>query len=1664
MISKTFQPISLVFVDATVEASQQLLTGLQAGVQAHILDRNQDGIHQITEILNTQYTENLVQEMHIVSHGSPGTLYLGNTELSLATLHHYLKALQLWFSSSPYHPVSPDLFSSTAPSLFLYGCNLAAGDAGEEFITKLHHLTGATIHASANKVGNELLGGDWELKAVFPIENQKSTLQHSFSPFSLQTLKNYPAILMADTDGDGIDNATDVDDDNDGILDTDEMIIPIINPPSLTTTGIIDGGTAVTEIFSDFGGLWETSESSPNPVRPNASHNLLAFTSGGVTYGTGVHNNNAFDTNANGFIDGIDQDGDGIVDRNIQETTWQAVPSTVDVSGVIVEGRANDGDVSTALGPTLVDASGNPDYAAYLTNGDRGLDLGTVVANIGSTWYLSVPELSASSIGDGIPDILLTQLANPRNISNIFTFYDALGNALGQSVRVRGNRSDALGTEIGSWSSDQYPAQLAVKPIRLATLELSEFGLTATDVNNISFIGVDIGEHTDWGFLAFNEQSFGSLYVDIDTDNDGVVDRLDLDSDNDGIADVTEAGGIDPDNDGMVGTGTITDVDNDGFEDSVDHAFGSIINGAALVDLDTDDDGVEDRLDLDSDNDNIPDTVEARPTTGYTTNDGNVTNNDSDGDGVLDVFDNGSSFGGTFTDPVNTDGTDTPDYIDTDSDNDGTDDIDESGLALIASGTDNNDDGIDDGVGADYADPDGSVNNPLTDLTNADLDLSDADYRSLDIFPPNSAPIIDLNSTASAGDIDRAFTNTFTEGGAAVSIADIDMGITDTDDTHLEAATVTLSNPENGDRLLFNGTSVIVDSTDNATGVAGLTFDVSADGSTISFKGTATKAEYETVIKGISFDNTSDDLVVDDRILTITVHDGKAISNIATTTITVVAVNDAPIAADDTFITQEDTQSAILPLVVNDTDPEGDTLTLESIAGVILTPGTAQTISVANGVVNVDASGNITFTPAPNYTGPVSFDYVVSDGKGGMDTGTVNGTITSTNDAPVAVDDGPITALSGSTANVKATTNDNDSDGDALIITHIIDPITGLPTRISIGNPVTLTSGTVVDLQPDGSLNVTSPVTATGSESFDYIISDGILTDSATVSLEYSSSDADNDGVPDAVDLDDDNDGIPDSEEGTGDTDGDGIPDALDLDSDGDGISDLIESGLSPTAIAMLDADNDGVIDSDNSFGPNGLADEVETTPESGSPDYDGDGIADTPVDTDGDGVADFRDLDSDNDGINDVIEAGGIDADGNGIEDRTGGTDTDGDGIPDALDPSNGGTPVANPDTDGDGIADFRDLDSDNDGINDVIEGGNTDGDGDGLVDGGDSDGDGILDAVDPRTGFGDQGDTPAPDTDGDGVADFRDLDSDNDGINDVIEGGNTDADGDGRVNGSDSDGDGIADVVDLADGFGDDASGDTSDSNSDGVPDYLQPGSNNPAKGHGTSGNDVISGSEGNDIINGLSDKDTLDGGTGNDIVNGGSDLDFVVGGVGSDILNGGSSGDEIDAGGGNDIVNAGSGNDVVYGRDGKDLMNGGSGNDLLFGGRGDDLLSGGSGDDTLYGQAGRNLLRGGNGNDWLIGGIADDLLFGGQGDDVFRYEHANEFGDIILDFEIVRDRIDLSSIFNGNASLGSNVVAQGAGRNTMIMANAGSGMQLVAMLTDVNAITIDDSNFIF
>jgi hypothetical protein len=206
-----------------------------------------------------------------------------------------------------------------------------------------------------------------------------------------------------------------------------------------------------------------------------------------------------------------------------------------------------------------------------------------------------------------------------------------------------------------------------------------------------------------------------------DTDDDGVCDHQDLDSDNDGIADLVEAGlswGVfDTDLDGVVDQSDFVDDDADGLDDALEAAFGQ---DSGVGPIDTDNDGVDDILDLDSDDDRIPDAVEALPTASYALvwgNDGDVRDDDLDGDGVWAVHDDVPGHGASFVDPQRTDNDVHADFRDPDSDGDGTQDRIESGLSPTTA--------------VSHRDPDGIVGNPSDDLSNEWGDTSEVAYREV---------------------------------------------------------------------------------------------------------------------------------------------------------------------------------------------------------------------------------------------------------------------------------------------------------------------------------------------------------------------------------------------------------------------------------------------------------------------------------------------------------------------------------------------------------------------------------------------------------------------------------------------------------------------------------------------------------------------------------------------------------------------------------------------------------------------------------------------------------------------------------------------------------------------------------------------------------------------
>ena len=320
--------------------------------------------------------------------------------------------------------------------------------------------------------------------------------------------------------------------------------------------------------------------------------------------------------------------------------------------------------------------------------------------------------------------------------------------------------------------------------------------------------------------------------------------------------------------------------------------------------------------------------------------------------------------------------------------------------------------------------------------------------------------------------------------------------------------------------------------------------------------------------------------------------------------------------------------------------------------------------------------------------------------------------------------------------------------------------------------------------------------------------------------------DVDQDGVVNQADLDSDNDGVPDLMEAGGvDTNGDGRVDGAFADSDGDGLHDTYDASTGGDALPNRDLDGDGVpnskdIDSDN--------DGISDLREAGgfAEDIHNSGQLAAYFDSDGDGLSNDSDGDTDNDGT---------------AENTTGaliltGTDTNSDGRPDSY---------VRVDMDADDRANPYDLDSDADGILDVREAGFADSNNDGVIDGtiGTNGWSDLVAGVDPLL---------LPNSDAHGQFNYLDIDSDNDGIVDNIEGQTTA--GYIAPSGTDSDIDGIDNAYDNNDAaFAGSANNGVAPNNqeSNGNPDYIDTDTDNDGKadvleGWDTNGNGIIDGAE--------------------------------------------------------------------------------------------------------------------------------------------------------------------------------------------------------------------------
>ncbi|ADO74013.1 Ig-like domain-containing protein [Stigmatella aurantiaca] len=365
-----------------------------------------------------------------------------------------------------------------------------------------------------------------------------------------------------------------------------------------------------------------------------------------------------------------------------------------------------------------------------------------------------------------------------------------------------------------------------------------------------------------------------------------------------------------------------------------------------------------------------------------------------------------------------------------------------------------------------------------------DSAATEFDVLSNDTFAPDTNEVLSVSSvtqpahgtvTLTGGAVSftpeanfngtTVFTYTVSDGNGGVDSAAVTVTVTPVNDpptanddsftvaegttgTHLNVLANDTSAPDVGETLSVTAV------TQPVNGVVGLTGGLVRFTPTAGFNGTTT--------------------------FTYTVSDGNGGTDTATVTVTVTPVNDPPDAINDTFTVAEDSGTAVLDVLANDTSaPDvGETLTVTGVT------------QPAHGTAS-QSGGLVRFTPEANFHGVTVFSYTISDGNGGTDTATVTVTVTPVNDPPTAVNDSFRVAENSAAMVLDVLLNDTfaPDDGETLTVTSVTQPANGT---------VELTGGEV---------RFTPAANFSGTTFFDYEISDGNGgTDTATVTVVVSGS------------------------------------------------------------------------------------------------------------------------------------------------------------------------------------------------------------------------------------------------------------------------------------------------------------------------------------------------------------------------------------------------------------------------------------------------------------------------------------------------------------------------------------------------------------------------------
>ena len=172
-----------------------------------------------------------------------------------------------------------------------------------------------------------------------------------------------------------------------------------------------------------------------------------------------------------------------------------------------------------------------------------------------------------------------------------------------------------------------------------------------------------------------------------------------------------------------------------------------------------------------------------------------------------------------------------------------------------------------------------------------------------------------------------------------------------------------------------------------------------------------------------------------------TVSDGHGGVANATVVVTVIAINNPPVAVDDSDTTSEDV-TVTIPVLANDTDPEGDALSA------------TDSVDPQHGHAHINGDGTITYLPDPDFSGMDNFTYTITDGHGGFSTATVTITVVAVDDPPVAEAGTDREVTVGTTVTLDGS---GSHDPDSTVLTYSWAQVSGPVVTLNSPQAVTTT-------------------------------------------------------------------------------------------------------------------------------------------------------------------------------------------------------------------------------------------------------------------------------------------------------------------------------------------------------------------------------------------------------------------------------------------------------------------------------------------------------------------------------------------------------------------------------------------------------------------------------